>query len=82
MSGTFEVIAMNVHWKKLVCCFALSCYIFALFNCAVQYLNCIGCWFVMVHGIILKGIIVINGEGNGTPLQYFCLENPMDGGAW
>ena len=20
--------------------------------------------------------------GNGTPLQYFCLENPMDGGAW
>ena len=24
----------------------------------------------------------ILGEGNGTPLQYFCLENPMDGGAW
>ena len=23
-----------------------------------------------------------NGEGNGTPLQYLCLENPMDGGAW
>ena len=23
-----------------------------------------------------------NGEGNGTPLQYCCLENPMDGGAW
>ena len=23
-----------------------------------------------------------NGEGNGTPLQCFCLENPMDGGAW
>ena len=22
-----------------------------------------------------------NGEGNGTPLQYSCLENPMDGGA-
>ena len=21
-------------------------------------------------------------EGNGTPLQYSCLENPMDGGAW
>ena len=26
----------------------------------------------------MKGI----GEGNGTPLQYSCLENPMDGGAW
>ena len=24
----------------------------------------------------------IYGEGNGTPLQYSCLENPMEGGAW
>ena len=23
-----------------------------------------------------------SGEGNGTPLQYSCLENPMDGGPW
>ena len=22
------------------------------------------------------------GEGNGNPLQYSCLANPMDGGAW
>ena len=22
------------------------------------------------------------GEGNGNPLQYSCLETPMDGGAW
>ena len=22
------------------------------------------------------------GEGNGNPLQYSCLEDPMDGGAW
>ena len=22
------------------------------------------------------------GEGNGSPLQYSCLENPMGGGAW
>ena len=30
-------------------------------------------------------IIIIRyyyGEGDGTPLQYSCLENPMDGGAW
>ena len=26
--------------------------------------------------------IYIYGEGNGTPLQYSCLENPMDGGPW
>ena len=29
---------------------------------------------------ILLGIS--RGEGNSTPLQYSCLENPMDGGAW
>ena len=23
-----------------------------------------------------------DGEGNGTPLQYSCMQNPMDGGAW
>ena len=23
-----------------------------------------------------------NGEGNGTPLQYSCLENPMEHGVW
>ena len=30
----------------------------------------------------LEGGICTCGEGNGTPLQYSCLENPMDGGAW
>ena len=29
-----------------------------------------------------KQVLALVGEGNGTPLQYFCLENPMDGGAW
>ena len=33
--------------------------------------------------IILFGILCASwGEGNGTPLQYSCLENPMDRGAW
>ena len=27
-------------------------------------------------------ILYIVEEGNGTPLQYSCLENPMDRGAW
>ena len=32
--------------------------------------------------IIFYCEIVGSGEGNGTPLQYCCLENPMDQGAW
>ena len=41
---------------------------------------------------VLAGLVILtmklvtiakgNGEGNGTPLQYSCLEYPMDGGAW
>ena len=31
---------------------------------------------------ILYIVVCICGEGNGTPLQYSCLENPMEGGAW
>ena len=31
---------------------------------------------------ILTWLDFIFGEGNGTPLQYSCLENPIDGGAW
>ena len=30
----------------------------------------------------LELCIQMGGEGNGTPLQYSCLENPMDRGAW
>ena len=26
--------------------------------------------------------MVVPGEGDGTPLQYSCMENPMDGGTW
>ena len=32
----------------------------------------------MISYVVVNG----GGEGNGTPLQYSCLENPMDGGAW
>ena len=31
---------------------------------------------------ILEWVAILFGEGNGTPLQYSCLENPRDGGAW
>ena len=30
----------------------------------------------------LSEVIEQSGEGDGTPLQYSCLENPMDGRAW
>ena len=42
---------------------------------------CMKSFFTACHNLIEKWLIVV-GEGNGTPLQYSCLENPMDGGAW
>ena len=32
--------------------------------------------------VYIKTGQVIDGEANGNSLQYSCLENPMDGGAW
>ena len=32
--------------------------------------------------IELRSTALEDGEGTGTPLQYSCLDNPMDGGAW
>ena len=37
------------------------------------------------YGELITFILVVCrtiGESDGTPLQYSCLENPMDGGAW
>ena len=56
------------------------------FVCVYDFfsLNC--CNFAFKGEIFMFGnlhrLIVFLGEGNGTPLQYSCLENPMDGGAW
>ena len=38
--------------------------------------------FLVEPGHIFNELVAHFGEGNGTPLQYSCLENPMDGGAW
>ena len=36
-----------------------------------------------IHSILINLLLAtLSGEGDGTPLQYSCLENPMDGGAW
>ena len=43
---------------------------------------CVYVYICMCVYNILYGNNIVNGEGNGTPLQYSCLSNPMDGGAW
>ena len=38
--------------------------------------------FISYYMILNIVPCAMHGDGNGTPLQYFCLENNMDGGAW
>ena len=38
-------------------------------------------WVAIAFSDFIYSSVYI-GEGNGTPLQYSCLENPMDGGTW
>ena len=48
-------------------------------------------WFTGIHFTVMLhnrgfiyslGCMMVFSPPNGTPLQYSCLENPMDGGAW
>ena len=52
------------------------------FNLNALYFNVMDIleWSVMrFYCVLLSNVL---GEGDGTPLQYSCLENPMDRGAW
>ena len=70
------------HWEPLPVDFCV------LSTCVY----CCCCYFEYLDGKVsaynagdpgsIPGLRRSPGEGNGTPLQYSCLENPMDGGAW
>ena len=66
-----------------VCSLGKTLLAFALLHVVLQGQTCLSLQvsldFLLLHSSPLwwKG-----GEGNGTPLQYSCLENPMDRGAW
>ena len=45
------------------------------------YFRC-PCAQLKIGGSIWEKVDIGLREGNGTPLQYSCLENPMDEGAW
>ena len=64
-----------------------SCSPFSTPFSPLQPLVCSSSEYLSILGILYKWLFVsvffhLAGEGNGTPLQYSCLENPMGGGAW
>ena len=67
------------QWKHFVS-FALSLIFLSLSLLHTDSHICIYIYFMLL--LLLWNYILCNGEGDGTPLQYSCLENPMDRGAW
>ena len=64
-------------------CYTISVVFF--FNAPVIYMyqRCLNkvAFSIFVYLSFPQGLYILK-SGNGTPLRYFCLENPMDGGAW
>ena len=51
------------------------------FYCIMKHIVKVSAWNVGDTGSV-PGLGRSPEEGNGNPLQYSCLENPMEGGAW
>ena len=71
-------------WNILIIC--ITAYFFLCLTYSFLKTQLSPLWFFMLKFptkiINLDVSYQVLGEGNGTPLQYSCLENPMDGGAW
>ena len=48
----------------------------------IDLFMCTNVFFISCQIILNGQFKELLGEGDGTPLQYSCLENPMDGRAW
>jgi len=59
----------------LLCCVCCLCVVCVFVCLCVCVMLCLLCVVFVVSGRL-------SGEGNGNPLQYSCLGNPMGRGAW
>ena len=55
---------------------------FYMFSSSAQFVHILNICSCFVSFNINRLLAIALGEGDGTPLQYSCLENPVDGGAW
>ena len=86
--GFFTTSAIPLYWepKTLYYTYTNKSWEF----CFAKHNRFAHTWNEMTVGMLLatfqfhnfKNLMCLAREGNGNPLQYSCLENPMDGGAW
>ena len=75
LSGLFNTVVTGHMW------------LFSIWNVTNVTRNLIFNFILINLNNYVASLLLCNknehhGEGNGGPLQYSCLENPMDGGAW
>ena len=75
--------SISLHWSLRK---AFLSFLAILWNSAFKWVylsfSCLPLTSLLLNSAIFKASSDNHGEGNGSPLQYSCLENPMDGGAW
>ena len=77
LSSLSFVIRKKINW--------IYCFLFSFLRSTSGYLPLDLVISSLLSSLKIKNNVVYfltSGEGNGTPLQYSCLENPMDVGAW
>ena len=83
LTGLFDFLTLNcMNYSFILYSNSLSKALFAN-----TFSHSTSCLFIslIVSFAVLKLLSLVRshfGEDNGNPLQYSCLENPMDGGAW
>ena len=90
-STSGRICYLDVLTLMLTLVNAVNCYLLGLGIIKISLWNCFGRNTQIVscsrgyHSMNLwldLSVLVSLREGDGTPLQYSCLENPMDGGVW
>ena len=84
-SKSFQVSSLTfrslIHFEFIFVSGVRKCSNFILLHVAVKVSQHHSLKRLILHCLFFPPLSSI-GEGNGTPLQYSCLENPMEGGAW
>ena len=89
---TFTILLLYGSLNNIVLCCLFSTFIKMELHCMYSFVSHFFCSVLCIQFICVAAdscdsficIIIFHciGEGNGTPLQCSCLENPMDGGSW
>ena len=89
---TFTILLPYGSLNNIVLCCLFSTFIKMELHCMYSFVSHFFCSVLCIQFICVAAdscdsficIIIFHciGEGNGTPLQCSCLENPMDGGSW